>query len=78
MLRNLRPTREVMPPHLYEKLVRAYEERQARQAKEQEGEEVTLSIERGVIEHFQAGGGDWRERMSAALRHAAQIKRDAT
>ncbi|MGO8954432.1 MAG: BrnA antitoxin family protein [Rhodomicrobium sp.] len=76
MLRNLRPTREVMPPHLFEKLVRAHEERQAQAAKEHE--EVTLSVERGVVEHFQAGGGDWRGRMSAALRQVAQVKRDAT
>ncbi len=75
MLRNLRPASESMPPHLYEKLVRAYEERQAQEAKERE--EVTLNVERGVVEHFKEGGGDWRGRMSAALRQAAQVKRSA-
>ncbi len=75
MLRNLRPARESMPPHLYEKLVQGFKERQAREAKERE--DVTLSVERGVVEHFKEGGGDWRGRMSAALRQAAQVKRDA-
>ncbi len=75
MLRNLKPASEIMPPHLLEKLVRFNAEWQARQAKEQE--EVTLSLDRGVVEHFKAGGGDWRGRMSAALRQAAQVKRSA-
>ncbi|MGO8955477.1 MAG: BrnA antitoxin family protein [Rhodomicrobium sp.] len=75
MLRNMRPTRERMAPELFEKLVRAYDERQAAEAKERE--EVTLSLDRGVVEHFKAGGGDWRGRMSAALRQAAQVKRSA-
>ena len=61
-----------------EKLVRCNEEWQARQAAEaKEREEVTLSLERGVVERFKAGGGDWRGRMSAALRQAAQVKRSA-
>jgi hypothetical protein len=34
MLRNLKPTRERMPPELFEKLVRANEEWQAQHAKE--------------------------------------------
>ncbi|MGO9483409.1 MAG: BrnA antitoxin family protein [Rhodomicrobium sp.] len=72
MLRNMKPTRERMPPELFEKLVRAFDERQAAEAKERE--EVTLSLDRGVVEHFKAGGGDWRGRMSAALRQAARDK----
>ena len=75
MLRNMRPTRERMAPELFEKLVRTNEEWQAQQAKERE--EVTLNLDRGVVEHFKAGGGDWRGRMSAALRQAAQVKRSA-
>ncbi len=35
MLRNLKPARESMPPHLYEKLVRAFEERRARADREE-------------------------------------------
>jgi uncharacterized protein (DUF4415 family) len=70
MLRNMRPARESMPPHLYEKLVRAYKERQER-------EDVTLSLDRDVVQHFKKGGGDWRGCMSAALRQAAQVKRGA-
>ncbi len=49
MLRNMRPARESMPPELFEKLVRAYDERQAAEAKERE--EVTLSLDRDVVEH---------------------------
>jgi len=71
----MKPARESMPPHLYEKLVQAFKARQAQEAKERE--DVTLSVERGVVEHFKEGGGDWRGRMSAALRQAAQVKRDA-
>ena len=70
---RMRPSRERMAPELFEKLVRTNEEWQARAAKERE--DVTLSVERGVVEHFKAGGGDWRRRMSAALRQAAQVKR---
>ena len=63
-----------MPPHLFEKLVQAhYESMQAQVAKEQE--DVTLSLDRDVVRHFKRGGGDWRGRMSAALRQAVQVKR---
>jgi uncharacterized protein (DUF4415 family) len=75
MLRNMRPASETMPPHLYEKLVRAYDERQALAAKELE--DVTLSLDTDVVRHFKRGGGDWRGRMSAALRQAVQVKRSA-
>jgi hypothetical protein len=34
MLRNMKPASESMPPHLYEKLVRAYKERRARADRE--------------------------------------------
>lgn len=75
MLRNLRPVRETMPPHLYEKLVRANKEHEAREAAERE--DVTLSLDRDVVRHFKKGGGDWRGRMSAALQQAAEVKRSA-
>ena len=72
---RMRPSRERMPPELFEKLVRTYKERQAQEAAERE--DVTLSLDRDVVRHFKKGGGDWRGRMSAALRQAAQVKRDA-
>ena len=75
MLKGLKPARASMPPYLYEKLVRAQEEREAQEAAERE--DVTLSLERDVVQHFKAEGGDWRAHMSAALRHAAQVKRGA-
>jgi uncharacterized protein (DUF4415 family) len=75
MIARMRPSRERMAPELFEGLVRAFNERQAQEAAERE--DVTLSLERDVVQHFKAGGGDWRARMSAALRHAAQVKRGA-
>jgi len=72
LIARMRPARESMPPHLYEKLVSAYKERQAQAAAEQE--DVTLRLDRDVVQHFKSGGGDWRARMSAALRQAAQAK----
>jgi uncharacterized protein (DUF4415 family) len=32
---------------------------------------VSLRVDRDVLEHFQAGGPDWQDRMNAALRKAA-------
>jgi uncharacterized protein (DUF4415 family) len=71
MLRNLKPSRERMPKHLFDKLVQAQQQR-AGEAKE----DVTLSVDREVIEHFKAKGADWRNRMSAALRQAVRMKRE--
>lgn len=34
-------------------------------------EQVTLRIDRDVLEHFQAGGPGWQDRINAALRRAA-------
>jgi uncharacterized protein (DUF4415 family) len=68
MLKNLRPARDSMPPQLYEKLVRAQKEREAKEAAVRE--DVTLSLDRDVVQHFKAEGGDWRARMSAALRES--------
>jgi hypothetical protein len=36
MLRNLKPVRKSMLPHVYEKLVRVYQERHVQQAAEDE------------------------------------------
>ena len=33
-------------------------------------ETVSLRIDRDVLDHFQAGGPDWQDRMNAALRKA--------
>jgi uncharacterized protein (DUF4415 family) len=73
MIARMRPSRERMAPELFEKLVRAQKEREAQEAAERE--DVTLSVDRDVLQHFKAEGGDWRARMSAALRHAARVKR---
>jgi len=72
MLRNMRPAPERMPPRLLEKLA------ERRKVREQAGarEEVTLSLDRDVVEHFKAEGEDWRGRMSAALRQAVRTKRE--
>jgi uncharacterized protein (DUF4415 family) len=34
-------------------------------------EQVSLRIDRDVLDHFQAGGPGWQERINAALRKAA-------
>ena len=34
-------------------------------------ETVSLRIDRDVLDHFQAGGPGWQERINAALRRAA-------
>ena len=34
-------------------------------------EQVTLRIDRDVLDYFQAGGPGWQERINAALRKAA-------
>ncbi|HEX2552183.1 MAG TPA: BrnA antitoxin family protein [Microvirga sp.] len=36
---------------------------------------VSLRLDRDVLEHFQADGPGWQERMSAALRAAAGIRK---
>ncbi len=36
---------------------------------------VSLRIDRDVLEHFQAEGPDWQERINAALRTAAGIRK---
>lgn len=37
-------------------------------------EMVSLRIEQDVLEHFQAGGAGWQERINAALRKAAEME----
>jgi len=44
---RMRPGRGTMPLHLYEKLLKAYEERRARKARERE--DVTLSLDRDAV-----------------------------
>jgi uncharacterized protein (DUF4415 family) len=36
-------------------------------------EQVTLRLDRDVLEHFQEGGPGWQERINAALRKAAGL-----
>lgn len=36
-------------------------------------EQVSLRIDRDVLDHFQEGGPGWQERINAALRKAAGI-----
>lgn len=36
-------------------------------------EQVTLRIDRDVLEHFQADGPGWQDRLNAALRKAAGL-----
>lgn len=36
-------------------------------------EQITLRIDRDVLEHFQAGGPGWQDRLNAALRKATGL-----
>ena len=36
-------------------------------------EQVSLRLDRAVLDHFQAGGPGWQERINAALRKAAGL-----
>ena len=36
-------------------------------------DQVTLRLDRDVLEHFQEGGPGWQERINAALRKAAGL-----
>jgi uncharacterized protein (DUF4415 family) len=39
---------------------------------------VSLRIDREVLDHFQAGGPGWQERIHAALRRAAGLQDDSS
>jgi uncharacterized protein (DUF4415 family) len=46
--------------------------RQLRQARNSAKQEVTLAIDRDVLERFRATGADWRTRVNDVLREAAK------
>jgi uncharacterized protein (DUF4415 family) len=65
-LAALRPAREVLPPELYAALMRHRPVAQAAQGGATE--EVTIALDRAVLEHFRADGPEWQTRINEALK----------
>ena len=64
-----RPAYEVLPPEVVAALTRKAVGRPAGTTKDQ----VSLRIDRDVLERFRAGGPGWQSRMNAVLRAAAGL-----
>ena len=62
-----RPADEVLPPAIAAALVKRGRGRPAGSDKEQ----VTLRLDREVLDRFRAGGPGWQTRMNEALRRVA-------
>ena len=67
----MRPASEVLPPDLYAALVKH------RKSRESLGptvkEEVTILLDRAVLDHFRATGPDWQSRINETLKEAIGI-----
>lgn len=61
-----RPADEILPPHVVAALVRKTGGRPKGSNKEQ----VTLRIDRDVLDRFRASGPGWQSRINEALRRA--------
>lgn len=67
----MRPASEVLPPELYAALTRG---RPAAQATESGGtEEVTIALDRAILDHFRADGPEWQTRINDTLKQAIKI-----
>ena len=62
----LRPAREVLHPDLYAALTRDRQHRESREGQEQ----VTISLDRAVVDHFRAAGPEWPSLINEALKKA--------
>ena len=62
----LRPAREVLHPDLYAALRR---ERQHPESREEQ-EQVTIPLDRAVVDHFRAAGPEWPSLINEALKKA--------
>lgn len=67
----MRPASEVLPPELYAALT----SRRPRAAEDmEETEEVTIALDRTVLDHFRADGPEWQSRISEALKQAIRLE----
>ena len=63
----MRPAREVLPPELFAALTGPWTNPAGAEENSAE-EQVTLSLDRTVLDHFRAGGPGWESRLNEALR----------
>jgi len=64
-----RPAREVLPPDLYAALTAKRKPGERGPQKAPTKVQVTLRLDRSVVDHFKASGPGWQTRMNAALRN---------
>ena len=69
---KMRPCRESMPPEIFAKLTKGRGPQKA-PTKEQ----VSLRVDRDVLDYFRSTGKGWQGRINAALRRAIKVKADA-
>lgn len=67
--RLMRPSRETMPPEVFARLTKGRGPQKALTK-----EQVSLRLDRDVLDYFRAGGPGWQGRMNEALRAAIQKK----
>lgn len=68
-IRAMRPMAQVLPPHLVKTISnRKRGERGAQ--KQPTKQQVTLRLDRDVLERFRSTGGGWQSRINEALRKA--------
>ena len=66
-IRAMRPANEVLPPDLVAALPKRRPGERGPQ-KQPTKEQVTLRLDRAVVDHYRAGGPGWQSRINAALR----------
>ena len=71
-IRAMRSPGEVLPPALAAALPKRRPGERGPQ-KAPIKEQVTLRLDRAVLDHFRAGGAGWQSRINAALRKAAGV-----
>ena len=70
----MRPASEVLPPKLYAALTK----RRAGQSQGDQAlteEQITIALDRTVLDYFRAGGPGWQSRINDTLKEAIGLKR---
>ena len=71
-IRAMRPIEEVLPPELLAVLPTGRPGQRGPQ-KAPTKEQVTLRLDKAVLEHFRASGAGWQSRINEALRKVANL-----